>query len=1089
MSNRKNSIGGWIAIALALLIPSVVLGIEANVGDTSRMDFSGAVYGPVIILPTPATAPTAAGYAVFDTVTKRIRLGNGSKASYVDDDGINARDYLACNGTTDDRAAFASLIQSGGAASGKKLKIPDGCTVLISSPGGGSAAATLESYTTIECVGTGKFKLAGKECSAGPFLGAYCVTTGANTSECGSPSGYCTDYGQFAPTASTAYTFLKAANNSQNISIIGCTIDVNGMEPWNRCSGGTSANKPCKQVCTGNTQQGCTADSDCSGWSLGSCDDEATCSTGGGNCTLKPSTPSGPGEISVIDLSLGESNRIDRINIMNHRQGAVAVDIGNQSRNEVMGYNGLESFWVTGGGGVITNSTLNGLGPHWPQSTSSLGSNKTLTDSDVDKGIIVRGGSFVSNNEFSGSVYGIDILPDRRLSGIAYNGNNLITSNRVRGTKNFASAFYLESTQNVISNNFAIAWNCLDSNGATSNNTFTSNRCLNGAGPKVVLGDGGIHVESNYLAWGSGAYCTDATATNYGGYCKCLTRQCSTVGSGVLVGTNCDADADCGSGGVCASATAQSNYPCYDTNIDGDSSVYCDATSSKAKCENFGNVIQILKRPSTATHSAVAHSRIVNNIIFSSALHTPLIKVVPTGGYCTGTTAVNATKSCSCGPKQCAGTTTTPDKNCDDSSDCSGAAPTCVSDTSYPCYDTDADTTQSPAWSCDTSANYSLSQCSLPSVSDVEISGNTLLGQVTSSEDTGIAIGSPDATTGTALPVSVANMNITGNIFSGLTNGIVMPSILTDIVGLSVVANNLGDTTTPVVSNTRGMAGFHGNTVRSFVEDGETSLFTNKTSGSATISACAAVMADTSTSKSVVTATAAGQLKFLGTARADILTNAAGPVTTSGPGCCLLGGTVAIGDRLKIHSTAGQLVTAGATDTSVATALESGSASGTISCVVQPAVTPPAVGGSVVVTGVTTSPTTNQTRYLQPGTTVNAPATGSFSNAVLAYFTGGVISAMRCECNTAPGGASKTRAFSLVCSGNGSVCTSGGSTETTTALGNGGCDIVNTATTCIDTDDVTVPSGGTTYSIKMVTTNTPAGSDCGCTLSYTPTGF
>lgn len=270
--------------------------------------------------------------------------------------GVAARDHLACDGATDDRAALAALVVSGGLAAGKQLDMTD-CLARISNAGGDGSVAipNVDSYTVIQCDGSlnSGFVLESKVCVGGNSPGAGCSTS----ADC---AGTATCTGSlFAPTGGSVYRVFGAAAGTEGQKLLGCSLQSNQAPRFGTCVT-TDAGQACRSVCsTGQplTNFTCDADADCLGG--GTCVNQTSnCAT---TCTGAGIWPSGTGSIVWADWDLAGAVEI---------RGNRVMDLGKSA----------STFYVSDGlvvdndfgASVTTPKPITGfsLGNNWPANTA-----------------------------------------------------------------------------------------------------------------------------------------------------------------------------------------------------------------------------------------------------------------------------------------------------------------------------------------------------------------------------------------------------------------------------------------------------------------------------------------------------------------------------------------------------------------------------------------------------------------------------------------------------------------------------------------------------------------------------------------------
>lgn len=498
MSFRKNSI---IQIVALLLFASSAFGIEANVGDTNRMDFNGNLYAPSFILPTPAVAPTAGGAMSYNVTNKTLFVGNGSSSTAIGTSAVNARSYLACNGTTDDRAALASLIQAGGACAGKDCVIPVGCTILLSSPGAGNAAVTMPSGTRLICEDrvNATFTLARHYCSGGSQPGSWAdatVTCRSGTKTCDGVAAPDVDNCEFAPTSGSTYTILSTDLYAAETAVIGCKFDLRQVEAYGRCAGGSQAGKACSTADT-NATTGCPSST----------------------CTVDPEEPAGDGKIVAIDFGLFATDTvIDDVEIYNAKYSDYVVRqyTGGVSRRLQIDSYDTNTPAVIPTFGLTTLLTLNGAASVFDSSfgRGTLGVDAVATSSIVahsrftntTSGVSGTGKLLVDSNR-------IDALSGGGGFGVAAGNYSTIIGNTVTGA---ADGVRVATYSQVVSNNLVTTTYGVRINAAVGSsgqqNQITSNR-ISGQNRIGIELSSGNQVVGNTLSGGSVSDTTTSPVT------------------------------------------------------------------------------------------------------------------------------------------------------------------------------------------------------------------------------------------------------------------------------------------------------------------------------------------------------------------------------------------------------------------------------------------------------------------------------------------------------------------------------------------------------------------------------------------------
>ncbi len=495
---------------------------------------------------------------------------------------------LSCDASTDDRAALAAVLATGGAGAGATVRLPSGCKVLIGSPGAGASAVDLAANTTIECEdATAGFVLAGRYCDASSTFPDAACTEDADCLP--NPGGSCVYDGDasasFAPVAGSAYTLFAAETDATGLGLSGCSIWTqhdNGRPlavggsgiRHGYCDGaGTSdAGQACGEFC--NSSAGVLEGIQCTGataaalcgnasWcTLG----DSTCTDAGGACDEAPYLTawgvSGAGDIQIVNW--GDLSTVEDVEIIDHRMGAFSITMGTHAlvRRVDNSVDGLEEPQVADADwfnfsreasvktGVIVgfSSLIEAVTSRaWDVAFSIGGSAKIHDSRALPLGDITASGA--GADDWKGTV------------GVSIDGSETIVTNNHMAT--FIGI--LPSTGNFIASN---------------------NRIQGGAGPKVVAFGAGNQYENNYFAWGSVG--SVVSMGDPRGYCDAGPRQdelclsdagqnadygcpfaCSESATKACVprcdasatneGVMCDADADCPSG------TCDDDYDCTGT--------------------------------------------------------------------------------------------------------------------------------------------------------------------------------------------------------------------------------------------------------------------------------------------------------------------------------------------------------------------------------------------------------------------------------------------------------------------------------------------------------------------------------------------
>ena len=240
---------------------------------------------------------------------------------------------MACDGTTDDTAAFAACVTTGGAACGKTLDM-SGCAALISSPGNGATTTSLCDHTRI--IGDGGsgtyFTFSAKSCGGTTTTAGAGCSTSAN---CRGAAPTCTG-SQFAPSGQTV-TFLGALSGANDLTFQGVNIKANQAPQWGIC---TTDSKPCRSYCdSGNfggldlTGYECDADSDCfggttcTGGTTGCCVNLSMC-TGTNTCVTQGTWPAGTGTIQLFNWPNVSEATLQGFDVYDLAASTTAINVG-----------------------------------------------------------------------------------------------------------------------------------------------------------------------------------------------------------------------------------------------------------------------------------------------------------------------------------------------------------------------------------------------------------------------------------------------------------------------------------------------------------------------------------------------------------------------------------------------------------------------------------------------------------------------------------------------------------------------------------------------------------------------------------------
>lgn len=249
--------------------------------------------------------------------------------------GVDARDSLACDGATDDRATLVSLLA--GDWKGKTIDVT-GCKIGLGGTGASTfTAIAIPSDTRFVCSSPADagFVALGKVCVGGNSPGAACATS----AEC--DGGTCSG-SQFCPSGSDTCTLLGTVANTAGTAdhpprgqgIVNCGIWLQGWDPYYRCASGGDAGKPCLQRCTGNRAISCDQNADCTLWSAGTCEFVTSfCAPSGDTsvCSAEPGRPSGSGKVQAIDFDAAADTEIRGVVIYDARHADFLIRGAGQS--------------------------------------------------------------------------------------------------------------------------------------------------------------------------------------------------------------------------------------------------------------------------------------------------------------------------------------------------------------------------------------------------------------------------------------------------------------------------------------------------------------------------------------------------------------------------------------------------------------------------------------------------------------------------------------------------------------------------------------------------------------------------------------
>jgi len=343
---------------------------------------------------------------------------------------LSANSKLNCDGVTDDRATFKTLVEVGGEWAGKTVDFSR-CSMLWSACTSGTGDCTVATVAP----GTrllGKpgslptITLARRVCVGGNTPGASCAVNGASDCNGGSCVYDCPSGGTcgvtdkvFAHTAAATYTLLAAPANAscsssgtpwpcctgsaigfcdmvdQNIEIADFTVAANQVEDYGRCTNGSTENGwACRGYCSTASvipNFSCSHDGDCPS---GTCLQKSLCpsaSSGLIDCDAASQAPAGTGAVNVIDASGSAGVRINGLILLDHLKGK-GVLVGQRA--------------------VVRNSNLVGVpGFTWSAPSNALGGGfyPAAVGYGVTVGIQAGANSDIENNRVRASSVGIDV--------------------------------------------------------------------------------------------------------------------------------------------------------------------------------------------------------------------------------------------------------------------------------------------------------------------------------------------------------------------------------------------------------------------------------------------------------------------------------------------------------------------------------------------------------------------------------------------------------------------------------------------------------------------------------------------------------
>lgn len=555
---------------------------------------------------------------------------------------ILAKNYLACDGVTDDRAALKTLLEVGGAAAGKTLDM-SGCLALIGNAGGdGSIAVRVAKYTSIVCDGSTQsgFKLAGKVCVGGDSAGAGCNTT----ADCSGTATSCSVQGggtnAFAYTDGHTYTVFGQTYEDgitdvfagePRLKLQGCSLYTNQLPEWGTCASGVDAGEACRSLCDSTTGlkygQTCDEHADCLPSGVHCQNQGNNCST---LCTSEGIWPAGKGNVKWVDWPNTTDSEITDNTVYNLGATTVAFTLGTPyfasntlfSNNRQISYSLSPFIPTTANGNNFAAATTTDLPKIISGGYGITLYGNTLSSPTSEAVVASMGnGSIAENNVLSqtgGGNNGAALLTASTnvahgnilsaaggSAGISVGGYNSIVSNTIAplGTNNWVVGIRFRGANNVATGNIQTGGAFCARSAMTAgtqpsgNNQYISNRCYAPVVSCAALTTG-AHFGNNYCAW----LPTNLAAVWIGDPGNIITEQCTALDTPY----DCCNNADQGN----CDGTAQGSTPT--TNM-----------------LSYGSIL--------------GHGNIVGNLIHTVENNTSLIKVAGVGKRCTGTNASNCT--------------------------------------------------------------------------------------------------------------------------------------------------------------------------------------------------------------------------------------------------------------------------------------------------------------------------------------------------------------------------------------------------------------------------------------------------------------
>ncbi len=803
---------------------------------------------------------------------------------------------LACDGTTDEGSAAttrAALLPA-------SMVIPPGKVI-----GLGASGFTAPEGAEITCGENAGFLALGKSCQGDSRYNGSACTTSADCLGGGTCTGV-----QFAPSGGTRYVMVGAASNTKRVTLIGCKLWTNQLDPNGAytCSAGTNAGRACKHECTGFPGAACDTNGDCTGF--GTCSNLTDCETASptpGDCTGESGSPSGPGIIDAIDFSTVTTVLVRDNEVIDHKRGrslvlknGAAENFDNTSVVFAFPLGGLAAF------GTVTYALEAGVRIiNTGRLTESAVRGTTYAVLLEGSGAKMVGGTATANQ--SGGIAVRSAGGGQRVMGVTTSAN-AVNVQLAGGNANVADLICSGSdpkgTLGVeVQAGGQYNWwggNCPVFVPAYvgvfgGNINIDVGRLGFGCGPKVVAQSFGVRLNHLYDAWGQPA----ASAC---GYCA----------GGSAVRTVCDVADDCPSGS-CSSGT------CSGGSRNG---LACDCPSST--CTPFPALMAGSWKDKTLP---TAHAEFRNLLLHSDSTLSSLFAFGPTRKTCTGGSkyyeACTTSNTTDC-PHMCGGTalnagtqcSASTTCTCDSNDDCPGSTcssvpgpGTCVAGTACG----GPTVTLGPGMVVSSTGGV----CSAQSHSDLRISDVQLLNNQTGTKGFDFSNLSADQT--------CVNCSINGAelALSGASSvGMVCPSSASSLVNLQVRDLLFGSGVADKLSGCGPfMAGFR-NVGPLDADDDQASFVTYTNDDGSTLNAGEVVELSTATANAVKKATAGSKVP-IGCVVASASNGTPVVVAIGGTQTCRFTDVATTrGGRMRVSSTAGYFEAAASSDYSTAIAQE-----------------------------------------------------------------------------------------------------------------------------------------------------------------------